>query len=110
MSVATPTRSTYAAAWAILFGSLLVVTAGAVWAVLEGAHIEALLAVWIGFMALQLAVFTALVVVEFRIQRAYWSMSVPLSIVAARVVAGLTTVLVGEKADTTEVVYAAVLF
>ena len=110
VDVITPTRSAYAAAWAILLGSLLVLTAGGVWAVIEGAHVEALLGIWIGFMALQLAVFVVLVAVESRAQRAYWSMAVPLSIVAARVVAGLTAVLVGEKADAAEVAYADVLF
>jgi hypothetical protein len=110
VDVVTPTRSTYAAAWAILFGSLLVLVAGAVWATIDGAHVEALLGLSIGFMALQVIVFTVLVGVESRTLRVYWGMAVPMSIVAARVVAGLTGVLVGTKADATEVAYADILF
>ena len=107
MDIATQTRSTYAAAWAILFGSLLVLAAGIVWGVIESARVDALLGVWIGFMALQLAIFLALVAIEYRAQRAYWSMPIPLGIVIARVVAGLTAVLVSDEQES---VYAAVLF
>ena len=107
MSVATPTRSTYAAAWAILLGSLLVLAGGVVWGLIELAHVDAILGLWIAFMVLQVAVFLALVAIEYRVLRAYWSMSIPLTIVIARVVSGLTAVLVS---DEREAVYADVLF
>ena len=112
MDVAIQTRSTYAAAWAILLGSLLVLAAGVVWGVIEHARVDALLGVWIGFMALQVAVFLALVAIEYRTQRAYWSMSIPFTIVIARVVAGLTAILVAAilVTDEREAAYADVLF
>ena len=110
MSTATATRSRYAAAWAVLLGSLLILAGSGIVVVVGPARLEALVGPWVAFMALQLVVFALLVAAGYREQRAYWSAPIPVTIVVAQVVAGLCAVLVGGAADHLEPAPADVLF
>ena len=110
MAVTYPTRSRYAAAWAVLLGSVVLLAVSAVAVAIGPASADALLGLWAGFIALQLAVFALLVAIGYRDQRAFWSTAIPVSIVIAQVVSGLCSVLADTPADDAEAAYADVLF
>lgn len=110
MADATAARTRYAAAWAVILGSLLISIPGAAGVIIEGANYGVLFGLWVAYLALQFVVFAVLVAIESQSQRAYWSASIPVSIVIAQVVAGLSEVLVGDTAHSAEVTYADVLF
>lgn len=109
VAVATPTAPRYRAAWAVLLGSFLIalpLIAGRSVQALLGASVDArlveqLLVIAGGFVALQLFVLFALVTLEHRSQRSYWSAPIPVTIVIAQVLAGL-----GGVADPVEPAFA----
>jgi hypothetical protein len=106
--VATPTRSSYVRAWEIMLCALLLplpliigTTIGALSSATtpaasisqEPSYLGALIGFAVAFLLLQLVVMVALAVGEYRRQRAYWSMPIPMSIVVDQVIAGLSAIV-----------------
>lgn len=111
MDATAPTRRHYAGALAVLLGALVMLIGSSIGAVVSHASVDALLGLWFGFLAVQVLVFAVLVAVEYRLQRAHWSMAVPVTIVIAQVASGLSAALVGgEPASNAEASYVGVLF
>ena len=109
MDAIASTRRHFAGAWAVLLGAFLILAGGSIGAVVDHANLDALLGLWLGFTALQLLVLTVLVVIEHRQQRAHWGMAIPLTIVVAQVVAGMSAFMMRAR-DNAESGYAAILF
>ena len=121
MTVAIPPRRNYVHAWAILLASLLIplpMLAGkTLEAVLDTvnpagvdvsqglAYLRELLTFSLGFIILQVVVIVVLVVIEYRRQRTYWSVAIPVSIVIAQVVAGLALLVTNGVVDGVEAAY-----
>ena len=121
MSVAIPPRRNYVHAWAIILASLLLplpMLAGkALEAVLDTvnpakvdvsqdlAYLRELLTFSLAFIVLQIVVIVVLIVIEYRRQRTYWSVAIPVSVVIAQVVAGLGLLVANGVVDGVEKAY-----